>query len=41
MSPYEYNGHYAWVHVLNNDLNVEGHSLFDWLAKQHNTVKKG
>lgn len=33
--PHQYDGHWSWIHVHNNDVKSEdGTSLFDWLAKQ-------
>ena len=31
---YEYNGHYSWIYVLNNDPNEDGKSIFEWLSEQ-------
>lgn len=37
-NPWEYDGHWAWIPVFNNDAHavIEGKeiSLFDWLSKQ-------
>ncbi len=32
--PYQYNGHYSWIYVLNNSCEDNGVKLFDWLSKQ-------
>lgn len=38
VSPYNYNGHFSWIYVLNNDVStqIDGKeiSLFEWLSKQ-------
>ena len=33
--PYEYDGHYSWVYVLNDQCRDGDESLFSWLSKQH------
>ncbi len=38
VSPYLYNGHYAWVHALNNDPIINQQSLFEWLSKQKKSL---
>ena len=32
---YEYDGHYSWVYVLNDQCRDGGQSLFEWLSQQH------
>ena len=36
--PYEYNGHFSWIYVFNNEcadtIDGEGVALFDWLSQQ-------
>lgn len=32
--PYEYDGHYSWVYVLNDQCRDGEESLFEWLSKQ-------
>lgn len=31
---YKFSGHYSWFYTLNNDPQIEGESLFQWLSKQ-------
>lgn len=33
--PYEYDGHYSWVYVLNDQCRDGSDSLFEWLSRQH------
>lgn len=33
-TPYEYNGHYSWIYVLNNQCVANGQTIFQWMAKQ-------
>ncbi len=32
--PYEYNGHFSWIYVLNDECRDGDLSLFDWLSQQ-------
>ena len=32
--PYEYDGHYSWIYVLNDQCRDKGESLFAWLSRQ-------
>ncbi len=32
--PYEYDGHYSWVYVLNDECRDGNESLFNWLSQQ-------
>ena len=32
--PYEYDGHYSWIYVLNDQCKDGNENLFDWLSKQ-------
>ncbi|MBN2696844.1 MAG: prolyl oligopeptidase family serine peptidase [Bacilli bacterium] len=34
--PYEYHGHFSWIHALNDRCMLEDESLFSWLSK-HST----
>ena len=33
--PYEYDGHYSWIYVLNDDCKDNETKLFKWLNEQH------
>ena len=36
MEQVQYNGHWSWIHSLNNDpIKADGTKLFDWMASQH------
>ena len=32
--PYEYEGHWSWIYVLNDECEDKGESLFAWLSRQ-------
>lgn len=32
--PYEYNGHWSWIPVFNDEVETEQYSLFEWLNEQ-------
>ena len=32
--PYEYNGHWSWIPVFNDEVANETHSLYEWLNMQ-------
>ena len=36
-NPWEYDGHWSWIHAFNNDVKNDKTSLFEWLAKQAQT----
>ncbi len=33
--PYEYNGHYSWIYVLNNECKENDVTIMQWLASRH------
>ena len=33
-NPWEYDGHWSWIHAFNNDVKNDKTSLFEWLAMQ-------
>lgn len=35
-NPYEYNGHWSWIHTLNNESSENGIQLFEWAVSQKN-----
>lgn len=38
-SPYQYNGHWSWIYVFNNEATEGNTELFQWLGQQKNTVE--
>ena len=37
--PYEYDGHYSWIYVLNDQCRDGNESLFEWLSRQSKNSK--
>lgn len=37
--PYQYNGHWSWIYVFNNEATEGSTELFKWLGQQKNTTQ--
>lgn len=38
-TPYQYNGHWSWIYVFNNEATEGSTELFQWLGQQKNTTQ--